>query len=589
MTMLRFFSIVVFVSLVLAPIVSAVQGQTIQPGAISVALRNVAMVTPGATGAPTFGVNSGDPRFLYVGEQGGRIRTLDFNQANPLLGTDFLNIPAALSQLMAQTLTIGNEKGLLGAAFHPDFNNPANPNGYRKFYTYTSELLDLGGRVPTPTPHLFHQSERPFAPSNTPYDHQSVIREWSVNLPDASGVATVDTSNMMDPARHRVVMRIGEPGQFHNGGALAFGQDGYLYISLGDGGAGNANGANDGGNDVNANQGHTNPGNPDTPGGWTGQGNAQDRRNVFGKILRIKPTADTDPATNANTVGAGYRIPKTNPFTSDTNTQTPVPGWQDNWADEIFAYGFRNPFRISFDRATGELYAADVGQDRNTISREEVSRIQSGANFGWVIKSGTEINDRPPGAPTNTHSPNIGVPLVDPIAQYPTTQLGQGGLAAIGGFVYRGTAIPGLAGKYVFGDLNRGDGSGGRMLFTDFSDAALSVFDLSIAGMTPKPNGVLIHGVAEDARGELYYLMENGQVLKLVPIPEPMSCVLVIVCTVTVGLFRDPGVASRVSPRVPLAPPVPIGSSRTRLPGRIELTPPCTCRLLLKSGRKDFA
>jgi glucose/arabinose dehydrogenase len=512
-------------------------GQAIQPGTIPVAIRNVATVTPGATGAPTFGVNSGDPRFLYVGEQGGRIRTLDFNQPSPLLATDFLNVPAALSQLTSQSLTIGNEKGLLGAAFHPDFNNPANPNGYRKFYTYTSELLDLFGRVPTPTPHLFHQSETPFAPSNTQYDHQSVIREWTVDLPDANGVATVDTGNMMNPSRHRVVMRIGQPGQFHNGGALAFGPDGYLYISLGDGGAGGQNGANDGGNNFTANQGHTNPGNPDTTGGWTGQGNAQDRRNVYGSILRIKPTSDADAATNANTVDAGYRIPKSNPFTADTNAQTPVSGWQDNWADEIYAYGFRNPFRINFDRATGELYAADVGQDRNTISREEVSRIVSGGNFGWVIKSGTEINDRPPGNPTSAFSPNIGVPLIDPIAQYPTTQMGQGGLAVIGGFVYRGTAIPGLAGKYVFGDLNRGDGSGGRMLYSDFSDAALNVFDLSIVGPTPKPSGVLIHGVAEDARGELYYLMENGQVLKLVPIPEPLSSWLALAGAVLSGLF----------------------------------------------------
>jgi glucose/arabinose dehydrogenase len=183
------------------------------------------------------------------------------------------------------------------------------------------------------------------------------------------------------------------------------------------------------------------------------------------------------------------------------------------------------------------LYAADVGQDRNTISREEVSRIVSGGNYGWVIKSGTEINDRPPGAPTNTHSPNIGVTLIDPLAQYPTTQLGQGGLAAIGGFVYRGADLPWLQGKYIFGDLNRGDGSGGRMLYTDFVDSALTVFDLDITGTTPKPNGILVHGVAEDARGELYYLMENGQVIKLVAVPEPLTCGLATALAAVIHLF----------------------------------------------------
>jgi glucose/arabinose dehydrogenase len=329
----------------------------------------------------------------------------------------------------------------------------------------------------------------------------------------------------------RVVMRIAKPGPFHNGGALVFGPDNYLYVSLGDGGGGSANGGNDGGNDVNANQGHTNPGNPDTPGGWTGQGNAQDRRNVYGSILRIKPTLDEDPNTNPNTLGGGYRVPKDNPFTADAQATSPFPGWQENWVDEIYAYGFRNPFRISFDRDNPtKLYAADVGQDRNTISREEVSEIIKGGNYGWVIKSGTNINDRPTTAPTNTHSPEIGVPLIDPLAQYPTTQLGQGGLAAIGGFVYRGEDIPWLQGQYVFGDLNRGDGSGGRMLYTAFADPTLQVYELGIIGRLQKPSA-FVHGVAEDARGELYFLFGSGQILKLIA-PEPASwtCAALAAC-----------------------------------------------------------
>ena len=493
----------------------ALQAQNIQPGAITAQLRHVATVTSASGGAPNFGVHSGDPRFLYVGEQNGRIRILDFSQPDPLLGFDFVNIGSLLGTTLFDDTGTG-ERGLLGAAFHPDFSNAANPNGYRKFYTYTSETIGSG------TPHFFHQSETPT------YNHQSVIREWTVNEPNVLGAHTVNTR-----AGSRVVMRIAQPGPFHNGGSLVFGADDYLYISLGDGGGGSANGGNDGGNDTFANQGHTNPGNPDTPGGWTGQGNAQDRRNVYGSILRIKPTTDADPNTIDNDKGGGWRIPADNPFTAEAQASDPFPGWQANWVDEIYAHGFRNPFRISFDSADGTaLYAADVGQDRNTISREEVSEIIKGGNYGWVIKSGTNINDRPPGAPTNTYSPNIGVPLIDPLAQYPTTQLGHGGLAAIGGFVYRGDLLPALQGKYVFGDLNNGGGAG-RLLYTDFGDAALDVFEIGIVGPVAKP-GAFLHGVAEDADREIYYLFGNGEIMKLV-VPEPGTLALVMVGLAALG------------------------------------------------------
>jgi glucose/arabinose dehydrogenase len=494
------------------------RSQNVQQGSLPAALKLVATATSSNGGAPNFGVHSGDSRFMYVGEQNGRVRILDFSQPNPLLPTDFLSVEGVLGATLVDDTGTG-ERGLLGAAFHPEFNNPANPNGFRKFYTFTSETFASA------TPHFFHQSETPT------YNHQSVIREWTAADPNPQGVSVINTR-----VSSRVVMRIAKPGPFHNGGSLVFGPDDYMYVSLGDGGGGNANGANDGGNDVNANQGHTNPGNPDTDGGWMGQGNAQDRRNVYGDILRIKPTLDEDPNTKPNTVGGGYRVPIDNPFTAESNAISPVPGWRENWVDEIYAYGFRNPFRISFDSADPtKLYAADVGQDRNTISREEVSLISKGGNYGWVIKSGTEINDRPPGAPTNTYSPNIGVPLIDPVAQYPTTQLGHGGLAAIGGFVYRGDDLPWLQGKYIFGDLNRGDGTGGRLMYTDFSDPALSVFDLKIVGGVQKPDGAFIHGVAEDANYELYFLFGNGQIMKLVA-PEPSTWVLATFLAVLIGV-----------------------------------------------------
>jgi glucose/arabinose dehydrogenase len=500
--------------------VSAARAQSIQPGTISARLKLIATVTNSANGGPTFGVHSPDPRFLYVGQQNGNIRILNLTQPTPLPDPpNFLNFDALFGTGLLVDDTGTGERGMLGAAFHPDFNTTGAP-GFRKFYTFTTET------IASATPHFVNPLEPPTG--GFPYNSQSVIREWTARAPNPFGVQIIDTS-----IPSRVVMRIGKPGPFHNGGALAFGPDNMLYVSLGDGGGGGQNGGNDGGNDFNAYQGHTNPGNPDTGnlalGGWNGQGNAQDRRNVYGSILRIKPTLDADPGTIPSPIaGAGWRIPIDNPFTAESNAMTPISGWQDNWVDEIWAYGFRNPFRMSFDPVTGKLYAADVGQDRNTISREEVDVIVRGGNYGWVVKSGDQINNRPLASPTNTVPPPNNVTLIDPIAQYETTQLGQGGLAAIGGFVYRGDNIPGLVGQYVFGDLNRNTPAGGRLLYSGIAEPGLNtVFELNITGAVPKPAGSFLHGVAEDGNGEIYFLFGNGQVMKLVPEPSGGALALV--------------------------------------------------------------
>lgn len=463
---------------IVAGAAQSASAQNIQPGSISVQLDLVA--TAGSSqNAPNFGAHSGDPRFLYIGQKTGAIRILDFDQTNPLLGTEFLNVNTVLGSAFFAPSSVNSEYGLLGGAFHPDFNNVGTP-GYRKFYTYTSE--DPNAASPIDFSHPEFTGPEPDLLGS----HQSVIREWTAGAPDPQGVITINTG-----IPSRVLMRITEPQGNHNGGGLAFGQDDYLYISLGDGGGSNDN---SGGTNNNT-DGHTNTGNPDVTGGFEGHGNAQDRTNVYGSILRIKPTTDADAFTTASANGQ-YRVPDNNPFTSDAGL-----------VDEIFANGLRNPFRISFDSDTGKLYAGDVGQG----TTEEVNVINSGGNYGWVIKEGNDFN----GAFDYEDDVPAGVTLIDPLGQYPNGS--GGGSAVIGGYVYRGNSIGDLEGKYVFGDLNRSGVSGGGMMYMDIQEPGLNqVFDLDIVGSLSKP-GSNIHGLAEDANGELYYLFSNGQIIKLLP------------------------------------------------------------------------
>ena len=206
-----------------------------------------------------------------------------------------------------------------------------------------------------------------------------------VELHARPGAAAVDGST-------RTILSIPHPRSTHNGGQLQFGRDGFLYISTGDGGG---------------------SGDPDR--------NAQRRTSLLGKLLRI----DIDRPPFA----AAYRIPLGNPYVG-------VPPWRA----EVIALGLRNPWRFSFDRATGDLWLGDVGQDR----LEEIDRVPrneiGGANFGWSRFEGTErFGER---AVRGGH-------LVRPAATYPHTL----GCSVIGGYVYRGPAIAGLSGQYVFGDF----------------------------------------------------------------------------------------------------------------------------------------
>lgn len=291
------------------------------------------------------------------------------------------------------------------------------------------------------------------------FDSQTHVSEFRVSPADP---------DQADPASERLVLAIDQPQANHKGGELAFGPDGFLYIGLGDGG-----GAGDIGG------GHT----PDL-------GNGQDKSKLLGKILRI----DVDS-------GNPYSSPPDNPFVSKAGARP-----------EIWAYGFRNPYRCSFD-AGGELFCGDVGQGLF----EEVDIVTRGGNYGWNRKEGAHCFDpssqgSPPGSCADT-APD-GAPLLDPIIEYPhTNDQGQRiGSAVIGGFVYRGTAIPALQGVYVFGDLGSGlltpDGSvfGGTRL----TDGSWEMHNLSIAGRTNGRLGSYLFGFGRDVAGELYLLTSQN-------------------------------------------------------------------------------
>jgi glucose/arabinose dehydrogenase len=447
-------------------------------GTIAVNLRPVAT----RMSAPLYGFHPpGDNKRLFVLEQNGLVRLL---QNDVLLPGNALDLQSRVQP----PLNPGNandERGLLGIAFHPDFNDEARP-GYRRLYTYTSEPIAAGTSPTYP------------APNNATQNYKLLISEWQV-----SGA----NPNVIDPTSRRELVSFGKNAGNHNGGTIAFGPDGYLYLAIGDGG--NAN-------DVGAS--HIEPG-----------GNAQNLTTPLGKMLRIDPLHPslTPASTDAASVNGEYRIPATNPY--DAAGQVP----------EAYAIGLRNPYRFAFDRMNGELILADVGQ--NNI--EEINRIVLGGNYGWAVKEGEWLFDRATGtigpAPGN-RSPGNPAGMIDPISgPLGTLQYDHGdGISITGGFVYRGSAIPELFGKYVFGDLalrNLPPRVDGRLFYADLQTGEIKEFLLPQFANGVLPNGLTVHGFGEGGDGELYAMVTNtpsngtgGIVYKLVQVPEPAAVMLAL-------------------------------------------------------------
>jgi glucose/arabinose dehydrogenase len=261
----------------------------------------------------------------------------------------------------------------------------------------------------------------------------------------------------LDPTTERVLITIPKPNgeTNHNGGNLAFGPDGLLYAGLGDGGGGNDN--------------------------HGAIGNAQSTNTVLGKMLRINVLPGT--------VGIGYNIPSSNPFASNPpcSTDDPTNRPVTQPCPEIFARGFRNPFRFSFDRGTGQLWVGDVGE----TAVEEVDRVDLGGNFGWRCFEGTRNTGLGCGTPGPTQLP---------VAQYGRDV----GTTVIGGFVYRGSRFPGLVGRYIFGDFGSG-----RIFNIDAR--AQPVLEMT----TGFSSGLSISSFGEGIDGELFVVDYGGQLFQV--------------------------------------------------------------------------
>ncbi len=382
---------------------------------------------------------------VLVADQVGIVSIL--SKSGVMKGQPFL----ALSHRLT-TLNQGfDERGLLGLALHPNYTE----NG--KVYVYYSAPL------------------RASAPDD--WDHTSRISEFTVMADDAQRV---------NLESERVLLEFDQPYFNHDGGCIAFGPDGHLYIASGDGG--NANGVGRGHSPI---------------------GNSQDLSNLLGKILRIDVNQ-----------GNPYTIPSDNPFSGE------------NVRSEIYAMGLRNPWRISFDRGGDHaLIAADIGQ----TLYEEVNVIVKGGNYGWNVREGNHCFDpeNPKVSPEDCKDEDLaGRAFIGPVLEYKNANGFRNdpeakGISITGGYVYRGKAIPDLAGAYVFADwtVNWALPMGAIYYATPGDDGKWAMKGLELKGTQAGKIQGYVTAFGEDAEGELYILtnlmnglsQRKGKVYKLVP------------------------------------------------------------------------
>jgi len=357
----------------------------------------------------------GDPQRLFVVEKTGAIKILNL-ASGTVSATPFMTAAVTSAGI---GLTTDSERGLLGLAFHPNYQS----NG--RFF---------------------------------------------INSTDSAGTTRIRefrrlTADQVDSTSARDVLSITQPYSNHNGGWLDFGRDGHLYIAMGDGGSSN------------------------DPHNYS-----QDRSSLLGKMLRLDVSGDDFP-TDAT---RNYRVPATNPFVG-----------QAGMRGEIWAYGLRNPWRNGFDRATGDLYMGDVGQNAREEINFQPAASAGGENYGWRVREGT-ISTGLTG--------QSGTPLVAPIYDYVRGSGTFQGLSVTGGYVYRGP-VAALDGQYFFGDYVRG-----RLFSLVFNGTTPAAFNgtnftsrTDWTASTTTTAGTIgnISSFGEDAAGNVYLVSYGGSVFRI--------------------------------------------------------------------------
>jgi glucose/arabinose dehydrogenase len=371
---------------------------------------------------------------LFVVDQPGQVWIVERDGSR--MPEPFIDLSLKIVQLSPGY----DERGLLGLAFHPGFRS----NG--KFYLFYTAPPREGGPEP-----------------GMPWNNLTTISEFRVSA---------SNPNRADLSTEKFILRSDHPQGNHNGGTIAFGPDGYLYISIGDGGNKNDIGP-----------GHVEDWYPVNEGG-----NGQDNKaNLLGNILRI----DVDHGDGKN----NYRLPADNPFVGTDGR------------GEIYAFGFRNPYRFSFDPGGAHwLIAGDAGQNLY----EEIDLVKKGGNYGWNVKEGRHCFNAENELQERTSCPSMdpaGNPLIDPVIEVRNIENPQGGEtnAIVGGNIYRGRSIPYLFGKYIFGYLATDEtGPSGKLLSS--STSLSNSWDHSELPLKSFPGnlGQYVKGFGQDSQGEVY-------------------------------------------------------------------------------------